>query len=129
MGLCGQRPPMRHGGVQALLLLGGKGVEPGMKEVGDCDEPPIKICLGKEPGHLQPVVVQIGSHIVVPTRHVRGRRIGEHFQGAVRDGGDEVCDPVTHRGRQGVVRHHALGNVRQAVHNGVFSKGARVGAS
>ena len=39
--------------MQALLLLGGKGVEPGTKEVGDRDEPPIKIRLGKEPGHLQ----------------------------------------------------------------------------
>ena len=65
MGLRGQRLPTRHGGVQALLLLGGKGVEPGTKEVGDRDETTIEIRLGKEPGHLQPIVVQVGAHIVV----------------------------------------------------------------
>ena len=83
----------------------------------------------QEPGHLQPVVVQVGTHIVTPAWHVGGRRIGERFQGAVGDGGDEVCNLVTHRGRQEVVRHHALGNMRQAVHNGMLGKGARVGAS
>jgi hypothetical protein len=129
MGLRGQRLPTRHRGVQALLLLGGKGVEPGAKEVRHRDEPPIKIRLGKEPGHLQPIVAEVGLHIVKPAWHVRGHRIGERFQGAVRDGGDEVCNPVTHRGRQGVVRHHTLGNVRQAVHNRAFGKGARVGAA
>ena len=43
--------------------------------------------------------------------------------------GHEVFNLVTHRGRQGVVRQDALGNVRQAVHNGVLGKGARVCAS
>ncbi len=129
LGLRGQRPPMRPSGVQALLLLDGKGVERGAKEVGHRDEPPIEIRLGKEPGDLQPRVVQVGAHIVVPAWHVRGRRIGERFQRAVRDGGDEVFNPVTHRGGQGIVRQHALGNVWQAVHNGVLGKGARVCAS
>jgi hypothetical protein len=68
-------------------------------------------------------------HIVLPAWHVRGLRIGERFKGAVRDGGHDVFNTVTHRGRQGVVRQHALGNVRQAVRNRVFGKGARVGAS
>jgi hypothetical protein len=129
MRLRGQRLPRRPRGVQALLLLGGKGIEPGAKEAGDRDEPPIKIRLGKEPRHVQPVVVQVGPHIVVPVWHVRGPRIGERFQNAVRDSGDEVGNLVLHRGRQGVIRHHALGNMRQAVHNGMLGKGARVGAS
>ena len=129
LGLRSQRLPTRHSGVQTLLLLGGKGVACGAKEVGDRDETTIKIRLGKEPGHLQPVVVQVGAHIVVPARHVRGPRIGERFQSAMGDGGDEVGNLVAHRGRQGVVSCHALGNVRQAVHNRVFSKGARVGTA
>ena len=41
---------MHHGGLQALLLLGGKGVERGAKEVRDRDETTIEICLGKNQG-------------------------------------------------------------------------------
>jgi hypothetical protein len=129
MGLRGQRLPTRHGGVQALLLLGGKGVERGAKEVHHRNEAPIKIRLSKEPGDLQPRVVEVGLHIVAPGWHVRGRRISECFQGTVWDGGDEVFNTVTHHGRQGVIRQHTLGNVRQTVHNGVLGKGARLSAS
>jgi hypothetical protein len=45
------------------------------------------------------------------------------------DGCHEVFNVVTHRGRQGIFRQNALGNVRQALRNGVLGKGAGFCAS